>query len=79
VDSEDYETLYMAAHKLKGSSVNMGASQIVQLCLELETAARNHSLIQARSLAACLNPVSLQLKAVLLAQKAQYVQEEARS
>lgn len=78
VDSEDYETLYMAAHKLKGSSVNMGASQIVQLCLELETAARNHSLVQARTLTTCLNPVLLQLKAALLAQKAQYV-EESRS
>ncbi|MDD2814900.1 MAG: PAS domain S-box protein [Thiotrichaceae bacterium] len=78
VESEDYETLYMAAHKLKGSSVNMGASQIVQLCLELETAARSHSLIQARSLAACLSPVLIQLKAALLAQKAQYA-EETRS
>ncbi len=79
VESEDYETLYMAAHKLKGSSVNIGASQIVQLCLELETAARNHSLIQARSLTACLHPVLLQLKAALLVQKARYAQEETRS
>jgi PAS domain S-box-containing protein len=79
VDSEDYETLYMAAHKLKGSSVNMGAAQIVQLCLELETASRNHSVIQARNLTAYLSPVLLQLKAALLAQKARYIQEEVRS
>lgn len=75
IESEDYETLYMAAHKLKGSSVNMGASQIVQLCLELEAAARSCNLIQVRSLGTCLHPALAQLKTALLAQKSQAVEK----
>ncbi len=47
VKREDLEALRKAAHGLKGSSTNLGASYVGKLCKELETDARKGSLDKA--------------------------------
>jgi PAS domain S-box-containing protein len=44
VDSKDSESVYLAAHKFKGGSANLGAQQIVQLCRVIETKAREKDI-----------------------------------
>ncbi|OQW94052.1 MAG: hypothetical protein BWK79_07890 [Beggiatoa sp. IS2] len=43
-------TLFEAAHKLKGSSTHLGAKRLVALCLQLETLARANALAEAELL-----------------------------
>ena len=46
----DSETLWKAAHSLKSSSANLGATQLVALCKELEHEGRNQRLEDAPAL-----------------------------
>ena len=39
----DFETLASAAHTLKGSSSNMGAQELSEVCAEIEKLARSNS------------------------------------
>ncbi len=39
----DFETLASAAHALKGSSSNMGAQELSEVCAEIEKLARSNS------------------------------------
>ena len=36
INSQDYESVRLAAHSLKGASANLGAIQLAQLCEKLE-------------------------------------------
>lgn len=40
LDSQDHEALRRGAHSLKGSSSNLGAQPLADLCLEVETLAK---------------------------------------
>ena len=40
ISKKDFEALRIAAHTLKGSSYNLGAKRMGDLCLELEKAGR---------------------------------------
>ncbi|MEK7990072.1 MAG: PAS domain S-box protein [Thiotrichaceae bacterium] len=44
VENKDTESIYLAAHKFKGGSANLGAQQIVQLCKLLESNAREKNM-----------------------------------
>lgn len=44
--SGDGETLYLAAHKFKGSSSNLGAIALVDICKQVETLARAEKIEQ---------------------------------
>jgi HPt (histidine-containing phosphotransfer) domain-containing protein len=46
----DHAALERAAHALKSSSANLGASGLSKIFRELESAGRNHDLVQAASL-----------------------------
>ena len=45
--SQDYSALTIAAHTLKGSSLNLGAKRLGSLSLEFEEIGRSHSLISS--------------------------------
>ncbi len=49
-EAGDAEKIRLAAHSLKGSSANVGAKPLAELCLRLETMAREKSLSTAPSL-----------------------------
>lgn len=42
VDANDIDTIYKAAHTLKGSAGTIGLTLLQNYALEVETAARNH-------------------------------------
>lgn len=44
LDSEDAEELRHCAHSLKGSSSNLGATALSELCFEVETRAKDQQL-----------------------------------
>lgn len=44
LNSQDADALGKAAHSFKGSSMNIGATQLGQLCLKAETAGRQGDL-----------------------------------
>jgi CheY-like chemotaxis protein len=43
-DEGQYEKMGQSAHKLKGSSLNLGASNLAELCKQIEVKARNNEL-----------------------------------
>ncbi len=47
IASQDFETLKVAAHTLKGSSGNLGALQFAEQCMALEVMGRDRLLIDA--------------------------------
>lgn len=63
--SADKEKLYLAAHKFKGSSSNLGAQQVVALCKELEIAGRAGAFDQATAKIVQLEEALEQLKTAL--------------
>jgi len=65
----DGEKLYLAAHKFKGSSSNLGAQQVVALCKQLEISAHNNLFEQAAVQIAQLEEALEQLKVALEAEK----------
>ena len=44
----DKEALYLAAHKFKGGSANLGAKLVVTLCKQIEETSRNGSFEEMR-------------------------------
>ena len=50
LDGQDHGALERAAHALKSSSANLGATALSKLFRELESAGRNHDLERANSL-----------------------------
>jgi HPt (histidine-containing phosphotransfer) domain-containing protein len=69
VENKDCESIYLAAHKFKGGSANLGAQQIVQLCKLIEKNAREKNMEMIIS----LMPIVLQkiedLKQALIMEK----------
>jgi HPt (histidine-containing phosphotransfer) domain-containing protein len=52
VRQEDAEAVYQAAHKLKGSTANIGGKRLINLCLQLEMLGRAQNLEQIKILVA---------------------------
>ena len=40
VTNQDFDTLHIAAHSLKGSSANMGGKMLAEMCLQMEQQAK---------------------------------------
>ena len=59
----DPENLWKAAHKLKGSSLNLGAKKLAGLCKEIEQKGKENDLADIADLTASLNPVFEETKA----------------
>jgi PAS domain S-box-containing protein len=51
----DLETLYTVAHRLKGSSGNLGATRLSELSRRLEQGSRTHDLVDVREQVRALN------------------------
>jgi HPt (histidine-containing phosphotransfer) domain-containing protein len=65
----DATALVEAAHKLKGSSGNIGATRMQQLCSELQTFGRTNGLAQAGTRLAQLATEYTRVRAALLQEK----------
>jgi len=50
-EAQDFESIERAAHSLKGSSGNLGATQLQRVCESLQAASRSHELERLRGLA----------------------------
>ncbi|TVZ41140.1 PAS domain S-box-containing protein [Alteromonadaceae bacterium 2753L.S.0a.02] len=50
IEGNDAEQLAKAAHSLKGSSANLGANMLAEVCFELELAGKNQALHQIQPL-----------------------------
>lgn len=48
--NQDLETIERAAHSLKGSSGNLGATKLQIACDRMQTASRNHAIDEVRAL-----------------------------
>jgi PAS domain S-box-containing protein len=48
--NSDNEAVYQAAHKLKGSTANIGGKRLIELCLQLETLSRAKAIDQIKTL-----------------------------
>ena len=57
LEESDVDGLYRAAHSLKGCSGNVGHQAIHELCLKLETAARNKDFAVAAEIHAQLQQI----------------------
>ncbi|HEB54321.1 MAG TPA: Hpt domain-containing protein [bacterium] len=51
IASGDFEKAERAAHSLKGSSGNLGARHVQEICEQLQHSTRNHELGRSRELA----------------------------
>ena len=51
LDSGDFEKAERAAHSLKGSSGNLGAHLVQDLCEKLQISTRNHEMAESKQLA----------------------------
>lgn len=50
LNNGDFEQMERAAHSLKGSSGNLGAKQLQDVCEQMQVASRQHQLEAARQL-----------------------------
>jgi len=66
LDAGDVKTLTRAAHTLKSSSANLGASRLSGICFELEKLGRSGSLEGAESLIASTGEAFGQVREVLV-------------
>jgi len=57
MESGQYDKMGQAAHKLKGSSMNLGASSLAELCKKIEIKARTNELSDIDRLIESLQPV----------------------
>lgn len=64
--ANDGEQLYLAAHKFKGGSANLGADQVVNLCKLFEQLGRQHDLATANQLVPTLELMTQQLRQEIL-------------
>lgn len=60
--ANDGEQLYLAAHKFKGGSANLGADQVVNLCKLFEQLGRQNDLVTANQLVPILELMTQQLR-----------------
>jgi HPt (histidine-containing phosphotransfer) domain-containing protein len=60
------EPLYLAAHKFKGGSSNLGAHQVVELCKLLEQLAKQEHLKTANQLLPTLETAIVQLRTEIM-------------
>lgn len=67
--AKESEALYAAAHKLKGASVNLGGSEIVQLCKSLEKLAKAEQIAIAAEKIQAIDEIAARLHAVLTQEK----------
>jgi PAS domain S-box-containing protein len=65
------------AHKLKGSSANMGARRLVDLCLQIETTAREERLEEASAERAALGSEYARVVAALAEEKEKLIDAKA--
>jgi PAS domain S-box-containing protein len=72
LEANDDKTLYLAAHKFKGSSANLGAQQVVSLCRELENLSRHKDFKKIASQMVLLEDAATQLKTALLQLKTKF-------
>jgi len=72
LEANDDKALYLAAHKFKGSSANLGAQQVVSLCRELETLSRHKDFKKIASQMILLEDAATQLKTALLQLKTKF-------
>jgi HPt (histidine-containing phosphotransfer) domain-containing protein len=68
VTAGDLTALGTAAHSLKSSSLNVGATQLGRLCREIEAAIRANSPQAAEKLAAGVNAEYARVQALLRAE-----------
>ena len=61
----DLEALRNAAHSLKSSSANLGATKLTEICSRLELNCRKNSLENASTLVSAIESEFLQVKATL--------------
>lgn len=69
VEQQDSEQIYLAAHKFKGSSANLGAQQLVQLCKLVEGKAKQKQIQQITELMPVVLEVIEKLKQALNLEK----------
>jgi HPt (histidine-containing phosphotransfer) domain-containing protein len=69
LDSQDYQVLNIAAHTLKGSSLNLGAKKLGAACLKLEEIARSRKPIPTGTNTKEIEIEFEQAKTMLLAYK----------
>ncbi len=62
LDANSAEDLYLAAHKFKGGSSNLGADQIVSLCRLFEILAKQANMDAAKQLVPTLEAMMQRLK-----------------
>jgi HPt (histidine-containing phosphotransfer) domain-containing protein len=74
LEADSGEQLYLAAHKFKGGSSNLGAQQVVELCKLFEQSAKQTHLKTAKHLLPTLEAVIVQLRTEIM--KAQQNHED---
>src|SRR5262245_56376677 len=70
VAEADPASLRREAHRLKGSSQQMGATRLAALCLELENLGRNNRVEEAMSFLAALEREAVHVRQALMREKA---------
>lgn len=65
LQEKNCDALYLAAHKLKGASANLGAKQLVNFCAELESQASQRCLVNTNESISSLKSKSKLLQAEL--------------
>ncbi|GEM_PF-1349847 len=66
LDADSGEELYLAAHKFKGGSSNLGADQIVSLCRLFEILAKQANMNAAKQLLPTLEAMMQRLKVEII-------------
>lgn len=77
--ANDGEQLYLAAHKFKGGSANLGADQVVSLCKLFEQLGRQNDLETANHLLPVLEMMTQQLRQEILNERHHHSHEENHS
>jgi len=70
VAQADPASLRREAHRLKGSSQQMGATRLAALCLELENLGKNNRVEEAMSFLAALEREAVHVRQALVREKA---------
>ena len=62
---EDFDMLRQSAHKLKGSSLNIGAKAVAMICQEIENCSGNETSSNLLSIVHSLDPLFVETKRYL--------------